>query len=1207
MKKSLPVLHFYPYLVLQAGWIVFIRIFTVALTVAALWWSSSSFGLGLGLGELNVKSSLASPLKATVTLRGMDGIDLDPEFFSIRIDSDSKSKVEYRLQRMDADTAVIDLYTREIISEPLFQFRIEVKWNTSAVARSYDVLVDPPAYREFYRADEIRVADVADGPDTAQASEQNEPQVQPPIVRGDVLPVAVAAPENTVTERPADEAAANAGDSNAIELRREYGPTINGNSIWRVARAVATDNRELTIYQWMYAIWNANPRAFSRDNMHRLNLGEVLSVPFEDEVATNTHRVAWRAYSEQMAMLQKSLPARNATTEHAPVETEQHNVPQQPVAHEIEEQPAGQNITTEVVPVEEKRLVVAPELGDLAASGTITVSSNSAPAIGEEAVSARGNDPVVTATQDAVLIAPVTKVEAQQAVDVGNPVDTPVAEDSRTAEAAMPVGQAIAGPVIQNSLDAVIASNQPSTNIVQQEMAADNSAMPVSTSDTEIRGWSAALLSRHEFIDQLPVIGGGGVLAFVGRAAQRVDRFVATSPSWAAMAFGAWVMLVLMMLRQEVLAWRTKARATKLAPAEATQAPVVINATARKPAAVQRTAEVAPNSAIEASLESVSKERHESASEARPESSPPLRPASSNAPEIVAHATSIMSQGDIEEAIKIMRLAVELQPHQPSLVMLLLELYHKTQRAVFFAELFDRSRSVLETLQASDLFRLRTMHAQLCPDLPFALGQDELAENIELPGEDSFEWSAVADPGLDLDYQPQLDTVDQVEVSAPDVNSEFSSEIQHDDKPGLDDAANTSGDEFDYSPINDDPDNEAYISTQVIFTNKVVPQSEEAMSIPGMVGENIDLDVILKEADVYLAYGLYGNAEELLLKGMEVDPDRADFLARLLDCYYAMRDIVAFVSCAEVMLDMGDAGSEYWEKIEIMGFELAPYNKMFAGGKDGKLSTIELEIARPETADFDFSDIAENNPAACNDIEIEARREVAFTDIEIDETGDNSAPTDLNLDQEANKPFDSADTDLDNLMIELDQIQDSKVADITDSKGESAIVFEALDDDLDAVIGESLKESEDDPGTVLVAEIRDEDDEEEINLDCDEEDAMQFTMDDDTEFGQKKAPTGDESSLVLVEESTLDSLNSVKLDSDNSRILYFPDGPSEGKDIDDFESEVKMTLQATRDQLQNMTERLFRQERATNDLQQILTELKGDSNASASKQRKKSS
>ena len=106
-----------------------IRVIGVALTVMTLWWSSSSFGLGLGLGELKLDSYLASPLKASVTLRGMNGIDLDPDQFSIRIDSDLQSKIEYRLLRMDSDTAVIDLYTRNAISEPLFQFRIEVKWD----------------------------------------------------------------------------------------------------------------------------------------------------------------------------------------------------------------------------------------------------------------------------------------------------------------------------------------------------------------------------------------------------------------------------------------------------------------------------------------------------------------------------------------------------------------------------------------------------------------------------------------------------------------------------------------------------------------------------------------------------------------------------------------------------------------------------------------------------------------------------------------------------------------------------------------------------------------------------------------------------------------------------------------------------------------------------------------------------------------------
>ena len=78
---------FYHIFVFQVGSLVSIRVFLVALTVVALWWSSNSFGRGLGLGDLNVTSNLAAPLMASVTLRGLDGIDLDPENFSIRIDS----------------------------------------------------------------------------------------------------------------------------------------------------------------------------------------------------------------------------------------------------------------------------------------------------------------------------------------------------------------------------------------------------------------------------------------------------------------------------------------------------------------------------------------------------------------------------------------------------------------------------------------------------------------------------------------------------------------------------------------------------------------------------------------------------------------------------------------------------------------------------------------------------------------------------------------------------------------------------------------------------------------------------------------------------------------------------------------------------------------------------------------------------------------
>jgi tetratricopeptide (TPR) repeat protein len=606
--------------------------------------------------------------------------------------------------------------------------------------------------------------------------------------------------------------------------------------------------------------------------------------------------------------------------------------------------------------------------------------------------------------------------------------------------------------------------------------------------------------------------------------------------------------------------------------------------------------EVRQESASEVRQESASEVPQESADRTLSESVPQDREVTTNAPEIIAQANLILSQGDIEEAIKLMHLAVVLQPDQPSLVMLLLELYHKTRRAVFFAELWDRSRSVLETLEASDQSRLRSMHAQLCPDLPIAFQQDETTDNHELLAGDS-----------------------------------------------------------DYPHIDASIDDMAFVEPQVILINNGVPLRDEAASMPGMVGENSDLDVTLEEADVYLAYGLYDNAEEVLLKGMEVDPDRADFLARLLDSYFATGNIIDFVSCAEVMRDMGDAGSEYWEKVEIMGFELAPDNQLFAGGRDGKLKAAELEIARPQTADFDFSDIADNDNAVVTDIEIDESSETALADIEIYENeGDDFALIDLNLNLDADELGCSVDDDIDDLDSDLELLMEAEVSDpadnLADSEDEPAIALEATDDNLDTVLSECLEATDDNLDTVLsecleatdddldtvpseclvateddldtvlsecfvateddleaVGALEIDDDDDQINPDFEEEEVMQFTMDEDVEPGQDTIADGDDADLVLVEEATQDSLTSVNLDSSNSRILQFPDSSSGGKDIEEFESEVKLALQAIRDQLQNMTERLFYQERSTNDLKQTLAELKDDSSSSNGKKSKKSS
>lgn len=113
-------------------------------------------------------------------------------------------------------------------------------------------------------------------------------------------------------------------------------------------------------------------------------------------------------------------------------------------------------------------------------------------------------------------------------------------------------------------------------------------------------------------------------------------------------------------------------------------------------------------------------------------------------------------------------------------------------------------------------------------------------------------------------------------------------------------------------------------------------------------------DDVLNEVDVYLAYGLYDNAEDLLKENLENSPDRADYRAKLLDTYFATRNKDLFVKEATALKSLGGAAERYWNRVQIMGFELAPENDLFAGAQDSDLSVADLEFAKPETADFDI-------------------------------------------------------------------------------------------------------------------------------------------------------------------------------------------------------------------------------------------------------------
>lgn len=94
--------------------------------------------------------------------------------------------------------------------------------------------------------------------------------------------------------------------------------------------------------------------------------------------------------------------------------------------------------------------------------------------------------------------------------------------------------------------------------------------------------------------------------------------------------------------------------------------------------------------------------------------------------------------------------------------------------------------------------------------------------------------------------------------------------------------------------------------------------------------DTTDVDPV-SEADVYIAYGRYQQAEQMLRQSMDKDPDRLALPHKLLEVYYATRKPAAFVGLAgEMMADGRDRKDpRAWDRVKEMGRELAPDNPIF--------------------------------------------------------------------------------------------------------------------------------------------------------------------------------------------------------------------------------------------------------------------------------------
>jgi len=124
--------------------------------------------------------------------------------------------------------------------------------------------------------------------------------------------------------------------------------------------------------------------------------------------------------------------------------------------------------------------------------------------------------------------------------------------------------------------------------------------------------------------------------------------------------------------------------------------------------------------------------------------------------------------------------------------------------------------------------------------------------------------------------------------------------------------------------------------------------------------EEEEQDDVTAEADVYMAYGIYQQAEELLENAIKENPEKDVYRVKLAETYFAGKNSEALAKLgAEMKERLGDEVTPAWTKVVTMGKELCPDAEIFQQADAGaSLDLDDMMPKSPEPMDIDLGDDA---------------------------------------------------------------------------------------------------------------------------------------------------------------------------------------------------------------------------------------------------------
>jgi FimV-like protein len=180
---------------------------------------------------------------------------------------------------------------------------------------------------------------------------------------------------------------------------------------------------------------------------------------------------------------------------------------------------------------------------------------------------------------------------------------------------------------------------------------------------------------------------------------------------------------------------------------------------------------------------------------------------------------------------------------------------------------------------------------------------------------------------------------------------------------------------------------------------------------------NLDQSDPVAEADFHMAYGLYDQAADLINGALDVEPERQDLLSKLCEIYFVWGNRDAFVDAASrLRAAVGGDSSPEWDKIVIMGQQIASDHEMFSGAGPAPTREVDLSFEGALDAESDL------------DIDLAGTGESEIVDLGA--TADDVSEA---VDEGLDMVFDDEQTEAPDELDELDETVDQEPAAIEEA------------------------------------------------------------------------------------------------------------------------------------------------------------------------------